>query len=195
MAPRVGSRAWYEGRSARSRAAWNKFLDVVEAKEEHPKPGATKIARTHHLNPGYLSQGPGRTAFRKVGGRLELRSPGERRLYRGPISMLANVDGQPQIVRVVPANDHQYNLIKAHDREVWAAVTETRQPNLAPFERPIVGDLETGERYHFVADADAVRDAADTGGFELRDLQYQGRGRHDLDRFFEEEDDGLEGFE
>ncbi len=194
MAPRVGSRDWYEGRPTRSRAAWNKFLDVVDAKEEHPGPGATTIAKKNHLDPDYLSEGPGRAAFRKVGGRLKLRSPGERRLYRGPISMLANVDGQPQVVRVVPANDHQYQLIKAHDREVWAAVTETREPNLGPFERPIVRDLETGERLHFIADADVIRDAADIGGFELSDLHYQGRGRHDLDRFLEAEDETLEGF-
>ena len=52
---------------------------------------------------------------RKVGRRLELAPPSERRLYRGTIRMLADVDGVPTVVEVTPSNDAQHNAIRGHD--------------------------------------------------------------------------------
>jgi hypothetical protein len=53
----------------------------------------------------------------------------------------------------------------------------------------VVEDAETGQRYRLWEDADALRDAADTGEVELADLRYGGGHRSDLDALLAEEDE------
>jgi hypothetical protein len=95
--------------------------------------------------------------------------------------MLADVDGVPTVVEVTPSNDAQFNAIRGHDSAVNAAVEHDDDSRLGKFRHRVVVDAETGRRYFFYTDGDRIRDAADTGEFEISDLFYSGGGTSDLD--------------
>lgn len=181
---RVTTRAEYEAEPVRTRKASNRVLDLVDAWERQPKRSLRSLAPTYHVDPDTVVS---RGVVEKVGGRWHLRPAGQRTLYRGPLNMLADVDGEPTLVRVTPANDFQRHLIEAHDKEVFAAVTERREPDFSRFRSRVVRDGETGRRYRFATDARRIRRTADDGGFVLEDLHYSGGRHHDLDALLAEE--------
>jgi len=179
--------ATYRARSARGRAGFNRDLDVVDEKQEHPERSLTSILRRHHRDPEAFKRN---VPTRKVGRRLELALPHERQLYRGPIRMLADVDGRPVVVEVVPSNDAQRLAIEDHDAAVFAATARADDAGLAKLSHRIVVDARTGERFRFYVDGDGIREATDTGEVELEDLFYSGRRRHDLDALLDQETSG-----
>ncbi len=181
---RIWSEARYDAASRVRRAGYNRDLDIVDEKERHPERSLTSIFQAHHRDPRAFKRN---IPTRKVGGRLELAPPGERRLYRGPITMLADIDGRPQVVRVVPANDSQRRAIEGHDKAVFAAVTKDDDSGLRRFSHRVVVDAVTGQRLRFYVDGDGIRDATDTGEVELQDLFYSGGRQHDLDGLLEQE--------
>jgi hypothetical protein len=174
----ISSRAAYEPQSPKRRAAFNRDLDIIAEKEEHPERSLTRIARRHHRSPEAFKRS---IPTRKVGGRLELAPPSQRRLYRAPMPMLADVDGVPTVVEVTPSNDAQYNAIRGHDSAVAAATDHDDDTRLPKFRHRVVVDAETGRRYSFYTDGGGLRDAAYTGVFEISELFYGGGGHHDLD--------------
>jgi len=180
---RVSSKAVYRERSARRRAGYNRDLDIVDEKERHPERSLTSIFRAHHRDPRAFKRN---IPTRKVRGRLRLAPRGERRLFRGSITMLADVDGLPQVVRVTPSNDAQWRAVEGHDNAVFAAVANDDDSRLGKFSRRIVVDAETGQRYRFYVNGDGIRDATDTGEVELEDLFYSGGRRHDLDAILDQ---------
>ena len=179
MARRIlSSEAAYRAASNRQRAAANRDLDIVDEKVLHPERSLTSIFKAHHRDPDAFKRN---VPTRKVGGRLQLPPPSERHLFRGSITMLADIDGQPQVVRVTPTNDAQRFAIEGHDKAVFAAVTEKGDSRLGRYAHRIVVDAETGQRYRFYTDGDGIRYATDSGEVELEDLFYSGGRRHDLD--------------
>jgi len=180
---RIVSEAAYRALSPRGKAGHNRDLDIVDEKTRHPERSLTSIFRSHHRDPRAFKRN---VPTRKVGRRLQLAPPGVRRLFRGPITMLADVGGVPQVVRVTPSNDAQWNAIKGHDAAVYAAVTKDDDSGLRKFSHRVVIDAETGKRLHFFTEGEGIRDATDTGELELADLYYSGGRRHDLDALLDE---------
>ncbi len=175
----LSSESAYRGALPQSRSAHNRALDVVDAYERDPSRSLSFYTKSHGTTlPTFKKHVPTRSG---KGRRLDLAPPGVRRLFRGPIAMLADVDGVPTVVRVVPSNDAQRRAIEGHDSAVFAAVTEDDDSRLGKYRSRIVVDGETGERFRFAVDGDTIRDATDVGSVELEDLFYSGRGRHDLD--------------
>jgi len=173
------SEATYRKLSARRRAGYNRALDVVDAFQRDPSRSLSFYSRKYRTTlPTFKKHVPTR---RGKGRRLDLAPPGERRLFRGGISMLADVDGVPTVVRVVPSNDAQWRAIQRHDAAVFMAVTRDEDSGLARFSHRVVVDAETGQRFRFYVEGEGIRDATDTGGLELADLYYSGGRRHDLD--------------
>jgi hypothetical protein len=181
---RIFDEAVYRARSAKQREGFNRDLDVVDEKQRNPELSLTSILRKHHRDPQAFKRN---VPTRKVGRRLQLAPPGERRLYRGPIRMLADVDGRPQVVEVTPSNDAQRQAIERHDAAVFASVTKEDDSDLSSLSHRVVVDAETGERFRFYTDGGGLRDGADSGEFELQDLYYSGGRRHDLDALLERE--------
>jgi hypothetical protein len=168
----------YRGQTKSQRTGFNRDLDIVDEKHAHPDRPLSSLFRKHRRSPEAFKRN---VPTLKVGRRLELAPPGERRLYRGTIRMLADVDGRPQVVRVTPSNDAQRLAIEGHDTAVFAAVTHDDDAGLGAFRNRVVVDAETGERFRFFTDGDDIREGAETAEFELADLYYSGGGRHDLD--------------
>jgi hypothetical protein len=180
----IRSETSYRGLAARQRAGFNRDLDVVDEKQAHPERPLTSILRRHHRDPDAFKRN---VPTRKVGRRLELAPPHDRELYRGPITMLADIDGRPVVVEVVPSNDAQRLAIEDHDAAVFAATARGDDAGLARLSHRIVVDARTGERYRFYVDADGIREATDAGEVELEDLFYSGGRRHDLDALLDQE--------
>ncbi len=178
------SESAYRSAPQRQRAGFNRDLDVVDYKDRHPERSITSILKAHHRDPDAFKRN---VPTRKVGRRLELAPPHERRLFRGTIPMLADVDGRPQVVQVTPANDAMWRAIEGHDRAIWAAVNRDDDSGLRKFAHRAVVDAETGRRFRFYTDGDGIRDATDTGEVELEDLFYSGGRRHDLDALLDQE--------
>jgi len=180
MAPlrRLLAGSAYRSQAGRSRASHNRVLDVVDAWDKDPTQPISGLARRFGTTTRTIKD---RVPTYKVGGRLQLAPPSERHLYRGPQTMLADIDGRPQVVRVIPSTDAQWASIRGHDAAVYAAVAKDDDSRLAKYGRRIVVDAETGIRYRFFVQGDGLRDAADTGGFEMSDLFYSGGRRHDID--------------
>lgn len=172
------SKAAYAAAQPRARSGYNRDLDIVDEWDRHPERSLTSILKSHHRSPAAFKRN---VPVRKIGRRLALASPGRRRLYRGPVPMLAKIDGQVRAIQVVPTNDAQRRAIEAHDRAVFAAVTGDDDSDLGKFRSRTVTDAETGQRYRFATDGTAIREAADSGEVELEDLWYSGHTRHDLD--------------
>ena len=171
------SEASYLGKSERQRADLKRDLAIVDEKELHPERPLTSIFKSHHRDPRAFKRS---VPTRHEGGRLVLAPPGERRLYRGRATMLADIDGRPQVVRLTPGSDADWAAIRKHDKAVYAAIVKDDESLLRKQRRLVIVDSETGTRYRFFLDGDEMRDAADTGGFEISDLYYSGR-RHSLD--------------
>ena len=176
--------ASYRLKSDRWRGGFNRDLDIVDEKDRHPERSLTSIFKARHRDPRAFKRN---VPTRKVGHRLQLAPPGDRRLYRGPTTMLADVDGVPQVVRVTPSNDAQWNAIKGHDAAVYAAVSKDDDSRLRKYRSRAVVDAETGQRFRFYVEGDGLRDASDTGLVELADLYYSGGRRHDLDALLRQE--------
>jgi hypothetical protein len=180
----VSSRSAYQSLTARLRTGYNRDLDVIDEKQDHPEHSLTSILRRHHRDPDAFKRN---VPTRKIGGRLALAPPHERELYRGPIRMLADVDGRPVVVEVTPSNDAQRLAIEAHDAATFAAVNHDDDTGLGRLSHRVVVDTQTGQRYRFYVDGDGIREAADTGEVELEDLFYSGGRRHDLDALLDRE--------
>jgi hypothetical protein len=118
---------------------------------------------------------------RRIGSRLDLAPPGERHLFRGRITMLADVDGRPQIVRITPSNDAGWRAVQGHDAAVFGAVFQEQDGDLRSYRTRVVIDGPTGQRFRFYVDGEGIREAAYSGEFELQELFYEGHGRHNLD--------------
>ncbi len=177
----LSSEAVYRDAVPQSRSAHNRALDVVDAYERDPSRSLSFYTRSHGTTlPTFKKHVPTRPG---KGGHLDLAPPGERRLFRGPQTMLADVDGVPTVVQVVPSNDAQWRAIQRHDAAVFAAVTKDDDSRLGNFRSRIVVDAPSGQRLRFAVDGDAIRDATDIGEVELQELYYSGGRRHDLDAF------------
>lgn len=175
--------AAYLAKSAHSRAADNRVLDVVDAYDRDPTQWLSGLAKRYGTTTATIKD---RVPTRKLGRRLQLAPPSERRLYRGSITMLADVDGRPQVVRVTPSNDAQRRAIEGHDAAVFGAITRDDDSRLGKYRSRVVVDAETGRRYKPYVDGDGIREATDTGEVELEDLYYSGGRRHDLDALIAE---------
>lgn len=107
---------------------------------------------------------------------------------RDPISMLADIEGEPTVVQVVPLGEDQEQEIKGHDKAVFAAVTREEDRGLRAYQGRRVVDAKTGQGYRFYVDGDGIRGATDSGEFELSDLWYGGGRRQDVADLDEEDE-------
>jgi hypothetical protein len=180
----LSSESAYLTASARQRSGANRDLDIVDEKDRNLERSLTSLFGKHHRDPEAFKRN---VPTRKIRGRLQLAPPGERSLYRGTITMLADVDGRPTVVEVTPSNDAQWRAIQRHDKAVFAAVTKGDDSGLSASRSRIVVDAETGRRYRFHVDGDGIRDATDVGEVELQELFYSGHRSHDLDALHEED--------
>jgi hypothetical protein len=154
-------------------------IAITDEKERHPERSLTSIFKTHHRDPRAFKRN---VPTRKVGGRLELAPPGERRLYRGSTTMLADIDGRPQVVRVTPSNDAQMRATQGHDSALFHAIVKEDDSRLPKYRSRVVVDAETGARYRFYVDGDGIRGTADSGEIDLiQDLLTQSGGRSDFE--------------
>ncbi len=186
MARRIlSSEATYRGASSRQRAGANKDLDVVDEWDRHLERSLTSILRAHHRDSRAFKR---EVPTRRTGRRLDLAPPSERRLYRGPITMLADIDGHPVVVEVTPTTDAGWRAIQDHDRAVFQTVNHDDDSRLARSSRRVVVDAETGRRYRFYVDGEGIRDATDSGEVELQELFYSGGSHHDLDSRLDREE-------
>jgi hypothetical protein len=175
---RIRSASSYRALSARQRSGFNRDLDILDEKDLHPERSLTSILKSHHRDPRSFKRN---VPTRKIGQRLQLAPPGKRRLYRGPITMLADINGQPVLVRLTPSNDAGRKVIEGHDAAVFAAVNDDDDTKLRRYARRVVVDSETDQRFRPYVDGEGIREATDTGALELADLYYSGGRRHDLD--------------
>jgi hypothetical protein len=169
-------------KTARQLAGEAKDAAIVDERERHPKRSLTSLFQKHHRDGEAFKK---HVPTEKVGSRLDLAPPSRRRLDRGTIPMLADIDGVPTVVAVRPANDSQYYAIKGHDAAVYAADRRDDDSRLPRYARRVVHDLETGRRYRFYVDGDGIRAATDVGEFEMAELYYSGSGRRELDALME----------
>jgi hypothetical protein len=181
--------AWYRLQPERWRRAHERDLEIVDEKERNPERSLSSILKTHHRDPRAFKR---EVPTRKVGRRLGLAPPGERHLYRGSTTMLADIDGRPQIVRVTPSNDTQMRAVQGHDSAAYAAIMKDDDSRLPAYRLRLVMDAETGARYRFYVDGEGIREVARTGELELlQDLLMQSGGRrYDMDDLPDDEDQG-----
>ncbi len=188
MKRRLSTLAAYVKAPARSQAAHDRVIEALDAYERDRTRGRRPSLSRYSTDKGTTLE-----TFKKYvptrrgkGGRLEPATPGKRRLYRGTTTMLANIDGRPQIVEVTPSNDAQMRSVQGHDSAVFAAVMKDDDSGLPRYRTRVVVDVETGQRFRFAVDGDAIREVTDTGEVELQELYYSGGRRHDLDALLDE---------
>jgi hypothetical protein len=181
--------AWYRLQPERWRRAHERDLQIVDEKDRDPNRSLTSILKAHHRDPRAFKR---EVPTRRVGRRLELAPQGERHLYRGSTTMLADIDGRPQIVRVTPSNDAQMRSVQGHDGAVYAAVKHDDDSRLSKYGSRVVVDAETGQRFRFYTDGDGIREVAATGELDLlQDLLMQSGGRrYDMDDLPGDGEDG-----
>jgi hypothetical protein len=181
--------AWYRLQPERWRRTHERDLQIVDEKERDPDRSLTSILKAHHRDPRAFKR---EVPTRKVGRRLELAAPGERRLYRGSTTMLADIDGRPQAVRVTPSNDAEMRSVQGHDSAAYAAVMKDDDSRLPRYRMKVVVDSETGQRFRFYVDGDVIREVAAAGELDLlQDLLMQSGGRrYDMDDLPDDGEDG-----